>query len=343
MSVKGHVWIVKRSWVIREIKQKVHDRSQARDVTFQGPRPSESVFVIKLIFFLCLSAPRINGWQPRHRIDWKMIAPTITSAPGKVSEFLIVKSWTELMTDINHIFHHSIMQQATNGFHVLKSGANKCNGLWSRFQLWLACLFTRCNCFSRSDCATHDVGRRWRGLLCSFGDTVVDPKEIIYRNVKSHKIFRRFFFCSWSLTTRHACFSAIFKTWWQTLSYKHFSGRETFLKYSWTFFSFPVAEDDLGITSLTPSHIQTSSPQPAYATNQQTTNFVTSHMLGQAYGAENSSFGPIHHHHHNTYHAGLPYSYDKYKMPASPSTNVYQHYQGFYGHQMVRQVEYIPR
>jgi hypothetical protein len=67
-------------------------------------------------------------------------------------------------------------------------------------------------------------------------------------------------------------------------------------------------------------------------------------MLGQSYATDNSNFGPIYHHHHNTHHhAGLPYSYEKYKMPASPSTNVYQHYQGFYGHQMVRQVEYIPR
>jgi hypothetical protein len=99
----------------------------------------------------------------------------------------------------------------------------------------------------------------------------------------------------------------------------------------------------LGLTSLTPTHNQTSSPQPAYTLNSQTPNFVTSHMLGQTYAADNSNFGPIYHHHHNTHHhAGLPYSYEKYKMPASPSTNVYPHYQGFYGHQ-IRQVEYIPR
>ncbi|CRK95023.1 CLUMA_CG008509, isoform A [Clunio marinus] len=102
-------------------------------------------------------------------------------------------------------------------------------------------------------------------------------------------------------------------------------------------------KDDLGITSLAQSHIQTTSPQPAYAVNAQSTNFVTSHMLGQSYATDNSNFGPIYHHHHNSHHhTGLPYSYEKYKMPPSPSTNVYQHYQGFYGHQ-IRQVEYIPR
>lgn len=103
-----------------------------------------------------------------------------------------------------------------------------------------------------------------------------------------------------------------------------------------------VTEDDLGITSLTSAHIQTTSPQP-YALNTQTSNFVTSHMLGQTYATDNSNFGPIYHHHHNTHHhTGLPYSYEKYKMPPSPTANVYQHYQGFYGHQ-IRQVEYIPR
>lgn len=104
-----------------------------------------------------------------------------------------------------------------------------------------------------------------------------------------------------------------------------------------------VTEDDLGITSLTSAHIQTTSPQPGYALNTQTSNFVTSHMLGQTYATDNSNFGPIYHHHHNTHHhSGLPYSYEKYKMPPSPTANVYQHYQGFYGHQ-IRQVEYIPR
>lgn len=150
------------------------------------------------------------------------------------------------------------------------------------------------------------------------------------------------FFRSWSLTTHHACSSRLYLSRVDKLySYKQFSGRENVLKI-W-FFRF-VAEDDLGITSLTPSHITTSSPQPAYTLNAQASNFVTSHMLSQTYSTENSNFGPIYHHHNNSHHhAGLPYSYDKYKMPTSPTANVYQHYQGFYGHQMVRPVEYIPR
>lgn len=116
--------------------------------------------------------------------------------------------------------------------------------------------------------------------------------------------------------------------------------------------SYPFTEDELSLTS---SQMQTSSPQPtaasAYSLNStaaasQASNFVTSHMLGQTYATENSNFGPIYHqsHHHST----LPYSYaaaaaaDKmYKMPTSSPTNVYQHYhQGFYGHGMMRQVDY---
>jgi hypothetical protein len=99
-------------------------------------------------------------------------------------------------------------------------------------------------------------------------------------------------------------------------------------------------------TSLTPSHIQTSSPQPVYAVNSHTANFVASHMLSQSYATDNSNFGPMYHHHHNAHHHGglTPYSYEKYKMPAvSPPTNVYPHYQGFYGHHQIRPVEYIPR
>lgn len=116
--------------------------------------------------------------------------------------------------------------------------------------------------------------------------------------------------------------------------------------------SHPFTEDELSLTS---SQMQTSSPQPtaasAYSLNStaaasQASNFVTSHMLGQTYATENSNFGPIYHqsHHHST----LPYSYaaaaaaDKmYKMPTTSPTNVYQHYhQGFYGHGMMRQVDY---
>lgn len=103
----------------------------------------------------------------------------------------------------------------------------------------------------------------------------------------------------------------------------------------------PFTEDELSLTS---SQMQQSSPQStasAYSLNSQAPNFVTSHMLGQTYATENSNFGPIYHqtHHHST----LPYSYDKmYKIPPTSSpTNVYQHYhQGFYGHGMMRQVDY---
>lgn len=116
-------------------------------------------------------------------------------------------------------------------------------------------------------------------------------------------------------------------------------------------------EDETAITSLA-SHTQTSSPQPSYALNSQNSNFMTSHMLGQTYAADQSNFGPLYHHHshhHNSltatavtaHHGAYGSPYEKYKVPASPhhTTNPYSgHYQGFYGHhQMVRQVDYIPR
>ncbi|XP_070507621.1 T-box transcription factor TBX10 isoform X2 [Chironomus tepperi] len=100
-------------------------------------------------------------------------------------------------------------------------------------------------------------------------------------------------------------------------------------------------KDDLSITSLTSSQLQTTSPQPTYAINPQNSNFVATHMLGQTYGTDNSNFGPIYHHHHNAHPYANPY--DKYKVPAPTTPNVYgSHYQGFYGHQMTR-VDYIPR
>ncbi|CAO1408333.1 unnamed protein product [Diamesa serratosioi] len=106
------------------------------------------------------------------------------------------------------------------------------------------------------------------------------------------------------------------------------------------------------------SHTQTSSPQPSYALNSQNSNFMTSHMLGQTYAADQSNFGPLYHHHshhHNSlaasavtaHHGAYGSPYEKYKVPASPhhTANPYSgHYQGFYGHhQMVRQADYIPR
>lgn len=108
------------------------------------------------------------------------------------------------------------------------------------------------------------------------------------------------------------------------------------------YFLFSI-EDDLSITTLTSSQIQTTSPQPAsaatYALNPQNSNFVATHMLGQNYGAENN-FGAIYHHNaHHAYHTS-PY----HKVATAPPTaaNVYgSHYQGFYG-QMTR-VDYIPR
>jgi len=95
-------------------------------------------------------------------------------------------------------------------------------------------------------------------------------------------------------------------------------------------------EDDLAVSSLTPTHIQASSPQPSYAQNP---NFVTSHMLGQTYATDNSNFGPIYHPHHNHHAYGNPY--EKYKVTATPAYG--SHYQGFYGHHQIRQVDYIPR
>lgn len=199
------------------------------------------------------------------------------------------------------------------------------------FQLFLLLFKTE----NGKNCAACDGNKCFSGLNPPWVRCTI-LMNIIYRNVKSHKIFLFMTFQCASCMYQHA----IFKTCWQTLRYKQFSGREISLKAE-THFSF-IAEDDLGIASLTSSHIQTTSPQPAYGLNSQTSNFVASHMLGQSYATENSNFGPIYHHHNTHHHAGLPYSYEKYKMPASPSANVYQHYQGFYGHQ-IRQVEYIPR
>lgn len=58
--------------------------------------------------------------------------------------------------------------------------------------------------------------------------------------LKAIKLFVVFFLLSrsWSLTTHHACTTvAIFKTCWQTFSYKHFSGWETIFD---VFLSFPL-------------------------------------------------------------------------------------------------------
>ncbi|KAG5670462.1 hypothetical protein PVAND_000725 [Polypedilum vanderplanki] len=96
-----------------------------------------------------------------------------------------------------------------------------------------------------------------------------------------------------------------------------------------------VNKNDL---SITPSQMQTTSPQSAYVLNPQNAGFVATHM----YGTENSNFGPIYHHHHH--HNAHPYaSTSPYKVPtAATATNVYgSHYQGFYN-QMTR-VDYIPR
>ena len=123
------------------------------------------------------------------------------------------------------------------------------------------------------------------------------------------------------------------------------------------FHFYYYSEDETAITSLA-SHTQTSSPQPSYALNSQNSNFMTSHMLGQTYAADQSNFGPLYHHHshhHNSlaasavtaHHGAYGSPYEKYKVPASPhhTANPYSgHYQGFYGHhQMVRQADYIPR
>lgn len=210
-----------------------------------------------------------------------------------------------------------------------------------------ACLLTLQNCSMFSnDCRNCAIVLHIQTEMISKHTTKTQPsRNIIYCNVKGHKTSSSFFsFMKLNYTSSmYRLTQSIFITCWQTLSYKHFSGREVFSEnLNISFPLVPLAEDDLGIASLTTSHIQTSSPQPAYALNTQTPNFVTSHMLGQSYATENSNFGPMYHHHNSHHHAGLPYSYEKYKMPASPSTNVYPHYQGFYGHQ-IRQVEYIPR
>lgn len=138
--------------------------------------------------------------------------------------------------DMNQISHHLITNKSTsirNCFHVSKiAGVKKCAALlWSLFQLWLACLLTLFNCAlffhgkaNAADCAT----------CVAAAEIPAGTLDIIYCNVKSNKIFRLSSW-SWSLTTHRACTMypsrAIFKTCWQTLTYKQLSGRERkFLK-----------------------------------------------------------------------------------------------------------------
>lgn len=90
--------------------------------------------------------------------------------------------------------------------------------------------------------------------------------------------------------------------------------------------------NNLGDTQSTSCMSSSSSTANIYAT------------IGQSYGADSSSFGPIYHSHH---YGGFSSPYDKLKghMRQSPaaSVNPYSGYSAFYGssHQLVRPSNYI--